>query len=279
VQSQALMAELAEWLETPVGQYVCAWERKTIDGMVANVFGYYAVQLGLPQQDFLQANRISTKIVVHPCLSAKSENPASYPNTSSASKPTAATDCASLYAEPEQLPFDSQSLDLLILPHVLECSNHPHQVLREAERVLVPEGRVVISGLNPWSLWGLHERLPGLEPLTPVPASMQVSLTRLKDWFTLLSFEADRGRFGCYAPPCMTQKWLQRFAFMESMGDRWWPICGSVYVVSAVRRVAGMRLMTANWKAREVRRVSRQAAVASCGEPARSEQLHQHAGQ
>jgi len=249
VSSQALMAELADWLQTPVGQYIGSWERQTVDNMVANAFGYHAVQLGLPQQDFLQTNRMPTKILVHPCL-----------HGIQASRPAGA-DILSLYAEPEQLPFDSQSLDLLILPHVLECSDHPHQVLREAERVLVPEGRIVITGFNPWSLWGLHGRLPGLEPLTPVPAPMQVSLARLKDWFTLLSFEADRGRFGCYAPPCSTQKWLQRFAFMEAAGNRWWPVCGAVYVISAVRRVAGMRLMAPGWKKREVRRASRQAAV------------------
>jgi len=256
-QNQPLMGALANWLRTPVGQYVSTWERKTVNRMVANVFGYHAVQLGLPQQDFLQSNRIQTKILVHPCLPDGLRNGGHCPQP-------AARDVAVLVAEPEQLPFDSQSLDLLILPHVLECSNHPHQVLREASRVLVPEGRVVICGFNPWSLWGLHERLPGLEPLLPVPAPMQVSLARVKDWFTLLSFEADRGHFGCYAPPCSTQNWLQRFAFMESAGNRWWPVCGAVYVISAVHRVAGMRLMAPGWKTREVRRASRQAAAATC---------------
>jgi len=256
VQNQPLMQALESWLQTPVGQYVSAWEHRMVNRMVANVFGYHAVQLGLPQQGFLQSNRIQTKILVHPCQPDELQNGA---------HPTqpAARDVAVLYAEPEQLPFDSQSLDLLILPHVLECSNHPHQVLREAQRVLVPEGRVVICGFNPWSLWGLHERLPGLEPLLPVPAPMQISLARVKDWFTLLSFEADRGHFGCYAPPCSTQKWLQRFAFMESAGNRWWPMCGAVYVISAVHRVTGMRLMAPGWKAREVRRTSRQVAAAA----------------
>ena len=32
------------------------------------------------------------------------------------------------------------------------------EALREVERVLVPEGRVVIFGLNPMSLWGLRQR-------------------------------------------------------------------------------------------------------------------------
>ncbi len=148
-----------------------------------------------------------------------------------------------------------------MLPHVLECSTNPHQILREAERVLMPEGRVVISGFNPWSLWGARERVPGLEPLMPVAAHLQVSLPRLKDWFKLLSFEVDRGRFGCYAPPCVTEKWLQRWAFMDSAGDRWWPVCGAVYVVSAVKRVVGLRVIGPQWK-RKTKRVRRQSVVA-----------------
>lgn len=243
---QPVSVELAQWLASPVGKYVQSWEQKKVDGMVANVFGYRAMQIGQPQWDLLQANRIPAKDRTHSFWDdARPEGAA-----------------VSLYAEPEYLPLDGQSIDLLILPHVLECSNSPHQVLREAERVLVPEGRVVISGFNPWSLWGAHERLPGLDPIVPVPAHMQVSLGRLKDWFKLLSFEVDRGHFGCYAPPCISQKWLSRWSFMESAGDRWWPVCGAAYVVSAVKRVAGARLIEPAWKDKK-RSVRRAAVVTS----------------
>jgi SAM-dependent methyltransferase len=235
-QDQPLIVELADWLATPPGQYLQAWEQKQVDAMVANVFGYHAVQVGLPQWNLLAANRIPGKIHTHV------RHEASLGERGMA-----------LVADPENLPFDAQSVDLRVLPHVLECSSNPHQVLREAERVLVPEGRVVISGLNPWSLWGARERIPGLDPLLPVPAHLQVSLARLKDWFKLLSFEADRGRFGCYAPHCATRKWLDRWAFMDAAGDRWWPVGGAAYVVSAVKRVAAMRLVGPQWKKKKKR--------------------------
>jgi hypothetical protein len=73
-------------------------------------------------------------------------------------------------------------------------------------------------------------------------------LLRLKDWLALLGFELNGGRFGCYAPPFSQGRWLERFGFMEKAGDRWWPICGGVYVVRAVKRVAGMRLVTPSWR-------------------------------
>lgn len=237
---QPLILELEEWLSTPQGRYVAAWETAQFNGMVANAFGYHAIQIGLPHWDLLQANRIPFKAC------------AAIEHTSGAARTL-------VVAEPENLPFDSQSIDLLVLPHGLECAPNPHQVLREIERVLMPEGRVVISGFNPWSLWGLRERLPALDPVVPVPAPLQVSLPRLKDWFKLLSFELDRGRFGCYALPAFSEKWLTRWSFMEKAGDRWWPICGAVYVVSAVKRVAGPTLVGPAWK--RSRKPARAAAV------------------
>ncbi|MEO6985740.1 MAG: class I SAM-dependent methyltransferase [Paralcaligenes sp.] len=240
---QSPIVELEGWLDSPCGQYVKAWEQKQVDGMVANVFGYRAVQIGLPSWDLLSANRMPYKDYTHVVAGS-----------------TPSCERLSLVTDPENLPFESQSIDLLMLPHVLECSTNPHQILREAERVLIPEGRVVISGFNPWSLWGGRVRMPGLEPLMPVAAHLQVSLPRLKDWFKLLSFEADRGRFGCYAPPCLTEKWLQRWAFMDSAGDRWWPVCGAVYVVSAVKRVIGLRVIGPQWK-RKTKHVRQQSVV------------------
>src|SRR5690606_8063677 len=139
---QPLILELEEWLDTPQGRYVAAWEAAQFSGMVANAFGYHAIQIGLPHWDLLQSNRIPYKGRV-------------------AIEPVQGGSGSLVVAEPENLPFGTQSIDLLVLPHGLECAPNPHQVLREIERVLVPEGRVVISGFNPWSLWGARERVPG----------------------------------------------------------------------------------------------------------------------
>jgi hypothetical protein len=58
-----------------------------------------------------------------------------------------------------------------------------------------------------------------------------------------LSFEVEGGRFGCYKPPLSSQRWLDRFGWMDRLGDRWWPVLGSVYAITAVKRVRGMRLV------------------------------------
>ena len=66
---------------------------------------------------------------------------------------------------------------------------------------------------------------------------------RLRDWLRLLSFEVEGGRFGCFRPPCASQRWLERSAWMEGVGERWWPVFGAVYFLVAVKRVRGMRLV------------------------------------
>ena len=118
----------SEWCTTPLGRYVLDWELAQFDNAVEDVFGYRALQVGLPEADVLRRNRIPYRFSV--ALEAG----------------------ATVAADPLQLPVASQSLDLVALPHALESHLDPHQLLREAERVLRPEGQVVISGFNTASL-------------------------------------------------------------------------------------------------------------------------------
>jgi SAM-dependent methyltransferase len=144
-------------------------------------------------------------------------------------------------------------VDLVVLPHVLEGHPNPHDVLREAERVLMPDGQVVISGFNTASLWRLRQ-LFTLKNTEPPWDAKFISLVRLRDWLRILGFELNGGKFGCYAPPFREKIWLDRFEFMEKAGARWWPIAGGIYVVRAVKRVHGMRVVTPAWRQERARR-------------------------
>src|SRR5437667_269741 len=77
---------------------------------------------------------------------------------------------------------------------------------------------------------------------------------RLKEWLKLLGLELNGGKFGCYAPPFSNPQWLRRFGFMEKMGPRWLWFAGAVYVVRAVKRVQGMRIVTPAWRRERARR-------------------------
>ncbi|HXZ96298.1 MAG TPA: class I SAM-dependent methyltransferase [Burkholderiales bacterium] len=213
---------LDEWFETPLGQYLLQQEQSFFDKAVADVFGFNAVQLGLGPYDFLRLSRIPLRFVADRDGQVK------------------------VKADFLHLPFESNSIDLLLLPHVLEFSENPHQILREVERVLMPEGQLIICGFNPRSLWGLLRILGRKSGECPWSGRF-IALPRLKDWLALLGFEMVSGRLGCYVPPFKQEKWLYRFRFLEAAGDRWWAIAGGVYFLQAVKRVQGLRLIKPNW--------------------------------
>lgn len=231
-------------MQTPPGRYLLEWEQAALDRAVADVFGFHALQLGRPELDALRANRMP-----HRWLALDSEHE---PDSVDQQQPVAegsAPRAVTLHCDFDALPFPNQSLDLVVLPHTLELTRDPHHALREVERVLVPEGRVVIVGFNPASLWGLRQRLGrvcitlGFGSLFLPRAGEFIGYWRLRDWLRLLSFEVDAGRFGCYRPALRSQRWIDRFGWIEPVGDRWWPVLGAVYFLSATKRVRGMRLL------------------------------------
>lgn len=230
---------LADWLKTPAGRYLLAWESQQIEPVVADLFGFHALQLGMPQLGGLAANRMPHRwLAVDRDADGESDS--------------AAVAAVSLLCEFDALPFDSQSLDLVLLPHSLELTRDPHLALGEVERVLRPEGKIVILGFNPTSLWGLRQRGGRLmnrlgghadDALFLPTAGEFIGYRRLRDWLRLLSFEVETGRFGCYRPAFRSEQWLSRSAWMESAGDRWWPVFGALYLLVAVKRVRGVRLV------------------------------------
>jgi SAM-dependent methyltransferase len=222
---------LHDWFQTPPGRYLLAWERAQLDLAVANMFGFHALQLGLPTLDALATNRMP-----HRWLATHTPEPES-----------------DFVTDFSALPFPAHSLDLVVLPHSLELAPDPHTTLREVARVLVPEGRVVICGLNPLSLWGFRQQRArlyhrcGFGDLFLPQAGEFIGYWRLRDWLRLLGFEVEIGHFGCYRPAFSHEKWLQRLPWMEPAGARWWPILGAVYFLVAVKRVRGLTLLSPSW--------------------------------
>ncbi len=198
------------------------------DSAVADMFGFNALQLGMPEVDLLRNCRIPFRF---------------------RAAPHAAT---TLCCDSVQLPFAASSIDVLLMPHILEFSPSPHDTLREAERILLPEGHLVLSGFNPISLWGAR-RLMDKGGEYPWQGKF-ISLLRLKDWLALLGFEVVAGRMACYIPPVRKESMLQRCQFMDRAGDRWWPMLGGVYFLVAKKRVTGMRLIRPSWNGARVAR-------------------------
>ncbi len=219
---------LQDWFETPLGRYLLERERAYLDEVTPDIFGFHAVQLGLTGTDLLRESRITHRMRVD------------------------SVGAVDVFARSHELPFATQSVDLVLLPHVLEFAAEPHAILREVDRIMMPEGRMVIVGFNPWSLWGLRSAVGFSRAEVPWNGRF-LSLPRVKDWLALLGFEVSAGQLTGYVPPIDSEKWRQRFGFMEPAGDRWWAVGGAVYMLLAIKRVRGMTLITPAWQERAAR--------------------------
>lgn len=237
-----------------MGELVNDWMQSKSDDLLVNVFGYTALQLGLPDCELLRKNRIRTKVILtqDDLEQGNAQMPDTDSNAEQSEELPYQAELEEIYHDEKDIPtpfikqeqassqrlhlnYDNESIDLIVLPFTLDSYQNPHHLLREVERVLVNEGRLLIFGFNPYSLWGLRNKFSRF-PYMPIPNKKQISLQKTKDWLQLLSFEIDRGQLACYEPALMNKKWLQKFAFMNKAGNRWWPFAGSVFYISATKR-------------------------------------------
>ena len=160
-----------DWFDAPLGGRVLREETALAQHALDDVFGFELLQVGGwgPARHWLDSARTQ-----HTTLVA----PESAPSVSL---------CAPLTA----LPFASDSIDAILLPHTLELVEDPYAVLREAERVLCAEGCLLISGFNPWSGWGMRRSFGRYFRRPPFPPNTRRLLAerRLRDWMALLDFE------------------------------------------------------------------------------------------
>lgn len=223
------MSIAPDWFNGTAGQYLLENEQILFDCAVFDLFGFNALQMGAVHSNFLQNSRIPNQFLA----SHHAESPLKH----------------HLSCQDDFLPFAEMSLDLLLLPHCLEFSERPHQTLREAARVLVHDGHLLISGFNPMSSWGATARFKKISKTPNYPWSGQfISLARLKDWLTLLGFEVISVQMTCFVPPFEQNAWQQRFAFMDKLGAHSFTFLGGVYFIVAKKRVVGMMPIKPHWK-------------------------------
>ncbi len=216
------------WFDSRLGEALMAEEQACLQEKASSIFGYHLIQLGLPNAGFqpLRQSPARNRVIVH-------------------SEPAPGVD---ILADQRYLPLASDSIDGVILPHVLDFSPDPHQLVREVERVLIPEGKVLLSGFNPWSQWGIGRIFRKRSGQMPW-CSHFFSLKRVQDWFTLMGFDLEEVTYLHYRPPLHNQAVMQKLAFMERLGQRAWPMLGGVYVLQAVKRTATMTPIRLNrWR-------------------------------
>ena len=224
------------WFRRGIGRWVAHEEKRLCRDIITDIFGLYAVQLG------------GERATLHPS-----------PTQHHLLINGANTD---LRADGYALPFSSDALDLLIMVHTLESSDAPHAVLREAVRVLRPEGRLIIIGFNRWSLLSLSRAAPWRKNW--------LSVARINDWLTLLEMQPLTGDYAVFLPPwrwALQRRW--RLRWLELAGRRWWPLAGGIFILHTVKRRQAVRLLLANtFNNKQVKKQPALAAVgADCAPP------------
>ena len=221
---------LPEWFHDMPGHILWQQEREIIERLLPTLFGYYALQIGryADGDEPLQGWRISHRFLLDPLVSSDDRIPMAA-------------------ADPLQLPVKTDSVDAVLLPHTLDFSSDPHQLLREAERVLIPDGRLLVVGFNAWSLWGAWRLLARRGGAFPWHGHF-LSARRLQDWLSLLGFEVESCEMIMFRPPLRNRMLMQRLEFMESFGQRFWPLLGGSYVIKAVKRECLIRPLRQRWK-------------------------------
>ena len=219
--------QLRQWFDSPLGRSLQAQEAQHLRAVLPNLYGTVAAQVGqIGKLDLMDACIAPMRILLDD---------------------HGGPDRCRVRSVPEELPLDTKSTDVMLLPHTLDFCNDPHQVLREVSRVLRPEGHVVILGFNPVSLWGFR-RLTVRRPRTAPWCGKFFRLSRIKDWLALLDFETTHGTMLYYRPPLHNEGFMHRLHFLDKMGDRWWPMMAAVYLVVAKKRVVGVTPLPVSWK-------------------------------
>lgn len=225
------LARLEEWYASPLGFEVVTRESACLQEMLSDVFGYYLVQVGVADsfQEALAASRIRHRVLVP-------------------SAPPGGQRGLSAVGDPTRLPLASDSVDAVLLPHTLDFAVDSRQVLREVERVLIPEGRVFVVGFNALSSWGLVRLLYHTGHRVPWCGRF-LTPYRVEDWLSLLGFDVERREHILFQPPVRRTLGMG-LASLERIGRRLWPALGAVYVIRAVKRVSTLTPIKPMWPPR-----------------------------
>ncbi len=222
------LLNISDWLTTGAGQYLLESERQFIAQELNYIFGYHGVELSVcPESDLLAESQVSKHFRFSPCL------------TNSKS--------SDLILDGYQWPVKPASLDLVLLHHLIETSDRPHRLLSEASNTIIPGGKMIVVGFNPWSLYQLS-RVFSVKARRRFHGTHHISSRRMKDWLTLLGFRVEKVHQGAYLFPFNRLLKKKRTEALEERCNRWCLPFGSFYIMVATRETPGMIPIKPSWK-------------------------------
>lgn len=224
--------DFQKWYDTDLGQRLLTQEMALLQQLICNDVGYYfLIQSPLKLLNF-PSSLLRTHMMLAPSLEL------------GASKNT-------IIAKASELPIDSEAIDVHILHHTLELSDTPHDDLREAARTLLPSGKLIIIGFNPWSCWRIRQ---GFSSKKQAPWSAQfISENRLDDWLKVAGLTLLSTDYIHYAPPLSSAYWQNKFKPFEKMMSMSRLPLGGIYIITATKHTHSLISPKNRWKRASVR--------------------------
>jgi SAM-dependent methyltransferase len=214
-----------EWFKTSLGQSIADAEVEKCDQLIPTAYYANGLQVGLPGSDFLDSSGAVNRYLTD------------FRALDGQIRPEG---CHFVVSRSDALPFPERSQDLIVLPHTLDFCDRPHDVLRQVDQILEPEGCLVIVGFNAVSFYGALKLFRNRQ--NPPWSGHYYSVRRVQDWLSLLDYDLVGAGMMAYQLPIQSEQWRQRISFMENAGDRWWPGLGGVYVIAGRKRVTAITL-------------------------------------
>ncbi len=212
--------QLETWYARDAGERLFAEIRARSAPLLETAFGYHILQLGpLPGRSLLHDSRIHHKIIAG----------------------EAGTSGVTLPCECAELPLESDSVDIVVALHTLEFCHNPHNCLREMQRVLTPNGHLLIVGFNPYSLKGLSQRLRGALGNSLWRTRRPVSQYRLNDWLHLVGCKVECFEHLYPLPPWGSGRIHRTVIQLNAALNRHQLPIGSVYLAHAIKQVPNIR--------------------------------------
>ncbi|MEL0637252.1 methyltransferase domain-containing protein [Marinomonas sp. TI.3.20] len=220
------------WFQTELGKSLSELECSEIALEIDNAVGYYLV-IQSPLKDIqLDQHRLRESILIVPELELGAPKNI-------------------VVAKANELPLESDGVDVHVLHHTLDLSSMPHDVIREAARTLLPSGKLIVIGFNPLSLWGIR-RLFSKRVKAPWCGRF-IGHKRLEDWLKVAGLTLEKKRFVQYEPPIHCAKWRQRCGWIGRLLNSGKMPFGGIYIMTATKQTRRYIPIKPSWKSARVR--------------------------
>lgn len=221
-----MMPKVEQLFRSSAGKELLQQQQMITDDILSTMFGYHLMQISACRDISLYENsKIQHRFSIGPL---KGGNVAGI-------------------VDEEQLPIETESIDVVLLHHTMEYSQHPHQLLKEASRAILPSGYMVIVAFNPFSLVGLWS-LVGRLRANSVWKNHLLSVPKLVDWLMLMDLKVQSVHYGYYKPPVSSNNFTKRFVKLERLLNFLQLPFGGFYVLVAKKEVSIITPIKPKWR-------------------------------